>query len=120
LPYPIKLQKDNGMKNATFKRQTLVSNNNTQNFDAFAIEAQNNLFFFAKVTGATLTGTVRLQVSANKEDWIDVASSSQSMGASGSNHYWNHADLAAPFARIVAQTTTANAATVEVTGYAKE
>lgn len=105
---------------ASLKAQTLVANNNTKNFDPFNVEGQAYVYLQIAVSGASLTGSVKIQHSSDGgTTWIDRASSSQALTSTGGNFYWDIL-TGAPKTRVVLISGDAHAATGIVTGYAKE
>lgn len=106
------------MKTASFQESRTGIGATPVEFSAFKVGGQKEVFVFAKVTGTTLTGTVKLQATANLVDWVDVTSSSQNMGSSGGNLYWNLSSFGGLAVRAVAAASVGTAA-VEITGYAK-
>jgi hypothetical protein len=106
------------MKTAGFSQSITGIGAVAVNSNPFNVGAQTTVFMMAKVTGTGLTGTVKLQVSADGVEWADLVSGSQSMGATGGNLYWNieHFGGLAVRAQAVA---SAGTAAVVLTGYAK-
>lgn len=110
------------MKNATFIAQTLTADSAgvaTQNFNPFAIGGQNNVFFQANAVGTGVTGTIRLQASADGTTWTDIATTSTAVSGAGGTFIWNIEHYAAPQVRVVANATVGSMV-VTVKGFAKE
>jgi hypothetical protein len=72
----------------------------------------------AVIAGATLNGTMALELSVNGEDWEEMADSEQALPASGGNLYWE-ITTGAPYIRGTVTTADANAATVNFSVFGK-
>lgn len=107
------------MGTANFRKQSETFNNSTKNFEAFDVSGQASVFIFAKLAGSSIQGSVKIQISPDKTNWVDVTSSSQNVAAAG-NFYWNLDRLGAPFIRAVGISTDTDDVTMDVWGYGKE
>lgn len=106
------------MKTASFYQSLTGITATPVNSDAFKVGGQTTVFLMAVVSGTGLTGTVKLQVSADGTNWVDWTSGSQNMGASGGNLYWNLEHFGGLAVRLQSAASAGTAA-VAITGYAK-
>lgn len=107
----------------SIKKETAVVDTDVTASHSFApimCGGQKQVFLFAKITGTSMDGNIKVQLSSNGVDWADLASSTVTLtNASSQNLYWDF-QTGALQARVVATATSGDAWTVEVSGYAKE
>lgn len=102
-----------------YRSESFAFANSTQNYSARDISKYYHVFVMAVITGSSLAGTAKLQISNDGTNWIDVGSSSQALPASGGSLIWDVA-TAAGHMRVVGISSDADIVTMAVTYNCKE
>lgn len=96
----------------------VVVNNAVSNSEAVELYFTTGYSVQALWTGAATTGSIKLQMSINGDDWEDVGSSSQAISGPGS-FIWNVTDVHYRYVRVVVEETASNDLTVNAWIYSK-
>lgn len=104
-----------------FTAAEVESENDTVTTEPFKIDKVKQLFLMANIAGATLNGTIKLEISNTGEagEWADVPNSQEALPGSGGNLFWE-VTTGARLIRASITTADTNTATVNLTGHGKD
>jgi len=86
-------------------------NNETTVSEAVSLEHIYGYAVWASWAGNSITGSIKLQASVDGDNWLDVASSSQTI-SSASSYMWNVADAMYKYFRVSVTSGNTNDITV--------